>query len=160
MKNHLLFASMILLLLGCSDDNNLVPCCPSEPVTLVFSNNVIAFPNAYTPNGNGINETYQPFLKITNPSVIQGFEFRVNKNGQTQYSESADMSNFQFSDQQTELLELTYEIVTEEQTFSGALDFISLASECFTIEPGYFLPDQFDESLLEYREFTSEVSCN
>ena len=71
-----------------------------------------------------------------------------------------DMSNFKFFDQRTELLELTYEIITEEQVFSGSMDFISLASACFTIEPAYYLPDQFDLTLLEYREFTSETGCN
>jgi len=159
MKNLLILTPMILLLLGCSDDNITIPCCPSEPVTITFENNVIAFPNAYTPNGNGINDTYQPFLKIVNPTLIQSFEFRVTKNGQTQYSESDDMSNFRFFKQQTELFELEYLIITDEQTFSGTLNFISLASECFAIEPSYFLPDQFDENLLEYREFTSELVC-
>lgn len=149
-----------LLLLGCKDDNNLILCCPSEPMILTFSNNVIAFPNAYTPNGNGINETYQPYLKLDYPTVIKSFEFRVIRDGRTVYSESNSMSSFQFFNQQTELLELTYQIITDQQTFNGTIDFISLASECFTIEPSYFLPDQFDANQLEYREFTSEVSCN
>ena len=158
-KVHYHIVTLLLIIFGCNSNNEVIPCCPSEPITLTFSSNVISFPNAYTPNGNGINEIYKPFLKLDDPTTIESFEFTVLRKGQIVYSESSEMSNFQFFEPQTELLEFHYEIVAEEQIFSGVIDFISLSSECFVIEPSYYLLDQFDESLLDYREFTAELGC-
>lgn len=149
----------ILLIVACTESNEIEVCCPSEPITLSFSTNIISFPNVYTPNGNGINETYQPFLKIEDPDAIESFQFLVLRNEQVIYSEQAEMKDFNFQSKETERLELQYEVVTTKETFIGSIHFISLASACFDIKPHYFLLDQFDESILAYKEFTSEVGC-
>ena len=155
-----LFILVVCILLGCGKDDDLNLCCPSAPVTLSFSGNIISFPNAYTPNGNGINDTYRPFLQIGDPDAINSFSFSIVRDGQSIYSESGNMFDFQFSESETELLELQYEIITDSETFNGKVEIISLAGECFTLEDDYFLLDQFDETLLAYREVSAEIGCN
>ena len=155
-----LFILVVCILLGCGKDDDLNLCCPSEPVTLSFSENIISFPNAYTPNGNGINDTYRPFLQINNPDAISSFSLSILRDGQSIYSERNDLFEFGFSESATELLELQYEVVSDSETFIGKVEIISLAGECFTLEDDYFLLDQFDETLLAYREVSAEIGCN
>ena len=84
----------------------------------------------------------------------------ILRDGQSIYSERNDLFEFGFSESATELLELQYEVVSDSETFIGKVEIISLAGECFTLEDDYFLLDQFDETLLAYREVSAEIGCN
>ncbi len=86
-RNMILLTTIAIMILSCSSDSTMddstnpqpivsetyEPCCGLESVTTYeFLGNKIYVPNVFTPNGDGINDTFYPFF--TNDSiVIQAF---------------------------------------------------------------------------------------
>ncbi len=60
-----LFTLLILtsLLVSCTKRNVKVNCCGADPFFTVFSGGQALVPNVFTPNGDGVNDTFGPILE-------------------------------------------------------------------------------------------------
>lgn len=61
-----LYLLTALVFIQCNKDNEITDpyteCCGNRPVEFIFGNSSVYMPSAFTPNGDGINDIFYPFL--------------------------------------------------------------------------------------------------
>jgi len=117
MKNSLIALSVIIVLLSCNR-SDISSCCTSTPQIVNSDTSVIALPDIFTPNADGIND----ILYVLRKNILSnGFSFTVlNKREKTVFSTTDLSIGWDGTEKGKPVKEKEYFISIQATTTSGA----------------------------------------
>jgi hypothetical protein len=81
---------MAIVISACQKSDDREDCCSLPPLTIEADGARLYLPNAFTPNGDGINDVLIP---ASNANVLVINDFRVRKNGETLFQKTDSPPN-------------------------------------------------------------------